>query len=224
MIGESVISIIIVELKTTGNFIATYILCYFLVATLALIVFATGVDEDDRHAMRRSSYRAVGYMVLLSIQSMSLILEGVGFKIILEEAASGSTTTNVTYTWFESASLVVCMLSLFTGRVLHHGLNEEYFALQGHLRVKKTVFWVLKLVLIFIILVAPAMNAPSWGLMLWFWGITALVYLIHLLDLRAFKEHHNEYTKKFVAQRQQQLEKEGIKVDEHTLNQHHGHH
>jgi len=225
MLGESIISIIVVEYEPTANFIATYIISFFLVSNLALLVFATGVDHDDRHAMRRNSLRAVGYLIMLVIQSMSLILVGVGFKLILGSTGD-SETPPTDYVWFMSVALVVCLLSLFLGRVMHHGIREEYFALKKPSdRVKKVVFWISKLLLIFVILAAPAMNAPPWGLMLWCFGVTACVYFVHLLDLRAFEDHHGAIVQREVQARMAKYKSEGFVVDVPTTeDDHHDHH
>lgn len=223
MIGESIISIIVVPYRNTTNYIVTYLLSFCLVATLALVVFAANVGDDNRHAMRRSSFRASLYTQLLSIQSLNFILVGVGFKLILETTEQ---LPEITTVWFMNIVLGLCLLSLLLGRVLHHGLSEEYFLLQKRSQKrKKIVFWLLRLLLIGILFATIPMNAPPYGLMIWYWGITTCVYLVQLLDLRAFEDHHLTLVDKEVQERMKRYKEAGFEVteyaDEHHNEAHH---
>jgi len=220
MIGEGVISIIIVDFAPTVEYISTFILCYFLVGNITLILFATGAETDDSHALRRSSNRAMGFILLTGIQGMSLITVGVGFRLILTSLDS----TSVELVWFMSISLLTCLLSFFVCRVLHHGIHEEYFNLPWEDKQKKIGFWFAKLSLIFVMLATPSFNAPPWGLMLWFWGLTSLLYFVHQIDLHFFKEYHSRMIAQEVEKRIEKYKAEGLEVEiEVKEKDHHGH-
>jgi hypothetical protein len=208
MLGESIISIIIVGIKATPNFIATYFLSYFLVSGLSLLIFGALPSHPDQHAARRSAFRSAFYFILVSIQSMALITCGVGFKLLLT-STEASNSKLVPYAWLLSGSLVVIDITVFVGRVLHHGLSEEFFLLQPNSKkIKKILFWFLKLAGTLVLLVAPVMNAPSWGLMLYYVLVTYFLYFLQLLDLRAFEDHHRELIEKEVQIRIEMFKKE----------------
>lgn len=220
MLGESIISIIITGLTPSANFIGTYFLCYFLVATLSLLIFGAQPTHADQHAMRRNASRAIFFFMVFSIQAMALICIGVGFKLILTSSEEKNEKL-LPYVWLISVSLVVEVCAVFVSRVLHHGFNEEFTSLSVEDRVKKLVFWTLKLIGTLTFLAAPFMNAPSWGLMLFFWLDASFLYFIQLLDIRAFRDHHGERIQREVEARIAQFEKEGLNVTKHGDSQQH---
>jgi low temperature requirement protein LtrA len=68
MLGESIIAIILVGFHKEAEFIASYAMCYMLTATMALVLFASFPEHEDRHVMRRSSVRSIIYALMVSIQ------------------------------------------------------------------------------------------------------------------------------------------------------------
>ena len=208
MLGESIISIIVVGLTPSANFIGTYILCYFLVAMLSMLIFGALPSHPDQHAMRRSAPRSMVFFIIYSLQAMSLISCGAGFKLILTSTDSTNEDL-VPYAWLMSGSLVVLCSCLFIGRVMHHGIHEEYFLLQDRSdQLKRVAFWVMKIIGTFLFLVAPALNAPCWGLLLFYVLVATSLFLVQLWDLRAFEEHHRSQVEKEVQLRIEMFKKE----------------
>jgi hypothetical protein len=195
MLGESIISIIIVPLHNSANFFATYCLSYFLVATICLLHFSCYPTNPNEHALRRSSMRALILNFMESMQAMTLIMTGVGFKVTLVategELFTGQVSTDEV--WFFAASLAMTLLITICCSVMHHGPMEEFHLHSAGDLTKKCLLWSTKIIVIGLLLVAPYMNVTgtkSWGLLLYFTCLTQIVYAVHLVDFKIFRGHH----------------------------------
>lgn len=216
-LGESIISIIVVDVQSSADFISTYFLCYFLVATLALLVFESIPFHPDQHAIRRSALRFLVYLSIHSMQCIGLITIGTGFKLIL----TATPKVKIEYVWLLAGSLAVVCTSVFVGRILHHGLDEELFV---HKREgnhyffrKKIVLWILKVLGTASFLFAPLIRlnhneSESWGVILFCWLLCSFLYLIQYKDAYLFQEHHLMKIHEEVEKRMAKYEKEGFDV------------
>jgi Ca2+/Na+ antiporter len=89
------------------------------------------------------------------------------------------------------------------------GLYEEFSYLDTTRdKVKRVLFWVLKLVFTFASLLIPLFyDSPHWVIIGVYWLLATCVYIIQLVDIETFREYHEERVKKEVELREAQNEK-----------------
>jgi hypothetical protein len=93
MIGESVLSLLIVDTAESKQYYTTAYLGVLTVILLQILKFESEPSHSDGHALWRSMEAAVCFSLLIQILSIGLIAFGVSYKvtltIIAAEAASG---------------------------------------------------------------------------------------------------------------------------------------
>ena len=200
MAGEGVISISNEPLSSSADFLSTFFLSYFLLSAICMLHFSTSPHDADHHALRRSSFRGFMWDFLQKSSCFFLISCASGFRIILKNVVPGH-SVDPNGAWLLCGSTTLLLLHILVSRVLHHGLTEEFVLLhESSLRVK-IALWVAKLTTSCIILAGPAMNAPAWALLLFVTGCSMLTFLIQVIDLRTFRDHHLKHISMEVANR-----------------------
>jgi hypothetical protein len=155
-------------------------------------------------AIRRDSSRGLVYISLTTVQGISLVLVGTGFKLLLTEGASDH---HQSYVWLLSAAFVVYFLATFFIQMNHNGMFEEFVLLEtAQLKRKRAALWALKLAVTWAALAAPSFyTASSWAPLLFLWLLASVGYIVQLADLREFRDHHQELVKREVEERQRKF-------------------
>lgn len=92
MIGESVLSLLIVETVDSRDYYITAYLGALTVIILQILKFESEPSHSDGHALWRSMEAAVCFSVLVQILSMGLIAFGVSYKVMLTTIATQVST------------------------------------------------------------------------------------------------------------------------------------
>lgn len=86
MLGESVLSLLIVDIVDTTGYHQTFLCGIFSIVLLQYLHFQSAPSEPDQHAIRRSVTSSFYFYVLFQIYSLSLIVLGVSYKMLLLES------------------------------------------------------------------------------------------------------------------------------------------
>jgi hypothetical protein len=102
MLGESILSLLIVTVVESWEYYQIYICGIVSTILLQYLHFASSPHDPDKHAMRRDSRAGLTFAILMIAYSISLIIVGTCFKMMLYEvvykeqaksAASSSSST-----------------------------------------------------------------------------------------------------------------------------------
>ena len=85
MLGESILSLLIVEVTRENDYYATFYTGILSVILLQYLHFRSQPHHPDEHAMRRKKEAGLGFIYLMKIQSAALILLGTCYKMFLYE-------------------------------------------------------------------------------------------------------------------------------------------
>lgn len=213
MLGESIVDIIITGYVANITFVSSYLFCYFLVSTLGLLIFSTQPDHPNMHAYRRSAIRGILFQFTFALVCLNLILIGMGFKLVLvaDNATQGKESADLT-----SNALALMIGCLLAGRVLHHGIHEEYLQLAPSQKRIKLTLWGFKLGTLVLIMeihrLIPDGMFSSWLIMLLYWVLTTCIYVLQIVDLRTFADHHHRIVQVEVENRYKTYESEGFTI------------
>jgi len=137
MIGESVLSLLIVTTVEETEYYALYSLGVLSVIALQMLIYESEPHVSG-HALWRNLYTQFVYSVLIQLLSMGLIVLGASYKVMLTTlyqreyshkmrmlAPSGPPTTPQATAGMFSASLAIVLLSLELVFVSHEGLRKH---------------------------------------------------------------------------------------------------
>lgn len=144
MLGEGILQLIVVPVKPIGEFYATFIVGYMLMALLQLLHYSIEPNHPDGHAMRRSVRRVWFWMNFESLYSASLVCVGVGLKLVLKYATYDLEKSQRYRSLLAGACSASIML-VWACRLCHAGFSEAFLVHTGHMRFKKFLVWVVKL-------------------------------------------------------------------------------
>lgn len=85
MLGESVLSLLIVEISPSWDYYVTFYMGIISVVLLQYLHFRSQPHHADDHAMRRSKEAGYTFSLLMQIYSAALIILGVSYKMFLYE-------------------------------------------------------------------------------------------------------------------------------------------
>eukprot|EP00551_Chaetoceros_affinis_P003707 CAMPEP_0203649562 /NCGR_PEP_ID=MMETSP0088-20131115/22175_1 /ASSEMBLY_ACC=CAM_ASM_001087 /TAXON_ID=426623 /ORGANISM="Chaetoceros affinis, Strain CCMP159" /LENGTH=139 /DNA_ID=CAMNT_0050508013 /DNA_START=1 /DNA_END=417 /DNA_ORIENTATION=+ len=86
MLGESVLSLLIVEISDdVPEFYVTFFVGVVSVILLQYLYFKSQPHDPDEHALNRSRFSAWAFAWLIEFYSIALILVGVSYKMLLTE-------------------------------------------------------------------------------------------------------------------------------------------
>jgi hypothetical protein len=85
MLGESILSLLIVEISDNRNYYVTFYAGILSVVLLQYMHFRSQPHHADEHAMRRSKEAGFAFSILMQIYSAALIVLGVDYKMLLYE-------------------------------------------------------------------------------------------------------------------------------------------
>lgn len=143
MIGEAVLSLLIVQTIETSDYFVIAFLGVLNVMCIQFLIFESQPSTLVGHAIFRSLESQIHFSLLVQTLSMGLIVFGVSFKIMLQTvvwgkmlgyrrlAASKLVDTNFTVPLF-SISLTVILITLELMFVSHKGTKETFSRLWKH--------------------------------------------------------------------------------------------
>jgi len=85
MLGESVLSLLIVNVSTTRDYYISFYAGVLSVILLQLLHYKSQPNHADDHAMRKGRTQGIIWFALIFIYSAALIVVGVSYKMILTE-------------------------------------------------------------------------------------------------------------------------------------------
>jgi hypothetical protein len=85
MMGESVLSLLIVDIVDTTGYYQTFVCGIIAITLLEYLHFQSQPSDPDQHAMRRSFPSSFAFYWLMQVYSMSLIILGASYKMLLFE-------------------------------------------------------------------------------------------------------------------------------------------
>jgi hypothetical protein len=85
MLGESVLSLLIVDVVVTFGYISTFLAGIVSIVLLEYLHFQSQPSEPDKHAYRGSPWSGFTFYWVMQIYSMALIVLGASFKMLLFE-------------------------------------------------------------------------------------------------------------------------------------------
>jgi hypothetical protein len=85
MLGESVLSLLIVEVTETSSYYKTFFSGIISITMLEFLHFRSQPHDPDDHAMRRSKEAGVLFSTLMHIYSAALVALGTAYKMLLLE-------------------------------------------------------------------------------------------------------------------------------------------
>ena len=85
MLGESILSLLIVDISGGSDYYGTFYTGILSVVLLQYLHFRSQPHHADEHAMRRKKEAGVAFVILMQIYSAALILLGVSYKMFLFE-------------------------------------------------------------------------------------------------------------------------------------------
>jgi hypothetical protein len=100
MLGESVLSLLIVDVVVTIGYISTFLAGIVSIVLLEYLHFQSQPSEPDKHAYRGTPWSGFTFYWVMQIYSMALIVLGASFKMLLfeqlyeanDDGSSGSET------------------------------------------------------------------------------------------------------------------------------------
>lgn len=141
MIGESVLSLLIVQTIETPEYYMIEIFGIFTVILIQMLKFESEPSHADGHALWRSIFKASMFDLMIQILSMALIAFGVSYKIMLSSlkqddynekdskhrylAAMPTIETSDVATLF-CISLTIVLLSMEVMMATHKGVKKFY--------------------------------------------------------------------------------------------------
>jgi len=141
MIGESVLSLLVVETVETPEYYMIEIFGIFTVILIQMLKFESEPSHADGHALWRSIFKASMFDLMIQILSMALIAFGVSYKIMLSSlkpndynekdskhrylAAMPTIETSDVATLF-CISLTIVLLSMEVMMATHKGVKKFY--------------------------------------------------------------------------------------------------
>ena len=136
MIGESILSLMIVDTTESPDYYTIAILGSMTVIVLHALKFESEPSHADGHALWRNMKNATCFALLIQILSMALIVFGVSYKIFLSGVVSGTKgrrhlakmpyIPDETSTSVFCGSLVVVLISLELMVTTHRGITRSY--------------------------------------------------------------------------------------------------
>lgn len=85
MLGESVLSLLIVDVTETSAYYKTFFSGIISITLLEFLHFRSQPHEADDHALRRSREAAISFTVLMQVYSAALVVLGTSYKMLLYE-------------------------------------------------------------------------------------------------------------------------------------------
>lgn len=85
MLGESILSLLIVDISGGSDYYGTFYTGILSVVLLQYLHFRSQPHHADEHAMRRKKEAGMAFVILMQIYSAALILLGVSYKMFLFE-------------------------------------------------------------------------------------------------------------------------------------------
>ena len=85
MLGESVLSLLIVDVVETGDYYKTFVSGLISIILLQYLHYQSQPTDPNDHAMRRSFGSSFSYYWLVQVYSLSLIIFGACYKMLLYE-------------------------------------------------------------------------------------------------------------------------------------------
>jgi hypothetical protein len=85
MLGESILSLLIVDISGGSDYYGTFYTGILSVVLLQYLHFRSQPHHADEHAMRRKKEAGVAFSILMEIYSAALVLLGVSYKMFLFE-------------------------------------------------------------------------------------------------------------------------------------------
>jgi len=144
MIGESVLSLLIVETTESKDYYLIAALGALTVIVLQTLKFESEPSHADGHALWRNMRNATCFSLLIQILSMALIAFGVSYKIFLSSVLVGSSAgdgygsrmlapapvvSNEASSILFSVSLTLVLVSLEVMLCTHKGVKKTYMRL-----------------------------------------------------------------------------------------------
>ena len=140
MIGESILSLLIVETIESSEYYTIAALGCLTVIVLQMLKFESEPSTADGHALWRSTTAATLFSLLIQVLSMGLIAFGVSYKIMLttvfqdeiapeidhRRLAAVPTITDKASAWLFGWSLFIILLSLQFMLGTHKGVTKSY--------------------------------------------------------------------------------------------------
>ena len=139
MIGESILSLLIVETTEATEYYAIALLGCLTVIVLQMLKYESEPAHADGHALWRSMTAAIAYRVLLQVLSMSLIAFGVSYKLMLKDVlysqkdsygyrrlGASDYPTDEAVAWLFCSALFAVLLTLELIMISHSGFTESY--------------------------------------------------------------------------------------------------
>jgi hypothetical protein len=85
MLGESVLSLLIVDVSETSKYYSTLFSGIVSITLLEYLHFRSQPHDPDDHAMRRSKEAGIVFSYLMTLYSMALVALGTSYKMLLYE-------------------------------------------------------------------------------------------------------------------------------------------
>jgi hypothetical protein len=85
MLGESVLSLLIVDVTESGDYYKTFFCGIISITLLEFLHFRSQPHDADDHALRRSKEASIVFTALMQIYSASLVVLGASYKMLLYE-------------------------------------------------------------------------------------------------------------------------------------------
>jgi Bacterial low temperature requirement A protein (LtrA) len=133
MLGESVLSLLIVDLNSGVEYYSTFFCGIISIILLEYLHFRSQPHDPDEHALRRARGAGLAFTTMLYIYSTALVVLGTSYKMFLYEfvyednqtgdGSAASTSSNYT----KSTSGIRLLFDRIDARFLAGGLDEASY-------------------------------------------------------------------------------------------------